>query len=77
MDNATVVLSLSLSLTSFLSHPFFLLTGSRCAAQAGLKLLVLLLQPPVCWDYQHAPPCPATVGLLRSLSLVTHPEGVT
>jgi hypothetical protein len=31
---------------------------TRChyVAQAGLKLEILLRQPPKCWDYRHAPP---------------------
>jgi hypothetical protein len=28
-------------------------------AQAGLMLEILLPQPPRCWDYSCAPPCPS------------------
>jgi hypothetical protein len=31
-------------------------SGFHCAAQAGLKLTILLLQPPECWNYSRAPP---------------------
>jgi hypothetical protein len=39
---------------------FFLFfeTGSPFVVQAGLKLEVLLPQPPKSWDYRHAQPCP-------------------
>jgi hypothetical protein len=37
-------------------------------ASAGLKLLVLLPQPPECWDYRHGPACP-TVFLFFFLNL--------
>ncbi|EHB07938.1 hypothetical protein GW7_16975, partial [Heterocephalus glaber] len=31
-------------------------TGSHYVVQAGLKLTVILLpQPPKCWDYRHSP----------------------
>jgi hypothetical protein len=43
---------LPLSLVS----PALFETGSHFVAQAGLKLSVLLPQPPECWDYGHAPP---------------------
>jgi hypothetical protein len=33
--------------------------GSHHVAQAGLKLMVLLPQPPECWDYSGVPPDPA------------------
>jgi hypothetical protein len=32
---------------------FLLETGYCCVAQAGLKLSILLLWPPKCWDYRH------------------------
>ena len=46
-------------------------TGSHYAVQAGLELtfvaqaglklaLILLPQPPKCWDYRHGPPRPAS-----------------
>jgi hypothetical protein len=44
---------------SWLFRCFFVETGSCCAAQAGLKLKIPLLQPPKCWDYRCAPPLPA------------------
>jgi hypothetical protein len=37
-------------------------TGSHYAAQADLKLEILLPQPPECWDYRCAPPHFARVG---------------
>jgi hypothetical protein len=33
------------------------LRQSHCVAQPGLELLVLLPQPPECWDYRHMLPC--------------------
>jgi hypothetical protein len=41
-------------------------TGSCYVAQAGLKLVVLLLQPPECWDYRRALPHPAHSVFLYS-----------
>jgi hypothetical protein len=35
---------------------FFLGVVSHYVAQAGLKLVILLSQPPECWDYRCAPP---------------------
>lgn len=35
-------------------HPFK--TGSHCVAQAGVKLTILLLQPPECSNYMCVPP---------------------
>jgi hypothetical protein len=32
------------------------LSDSDCIAQSGLKLEILLPQPPKCWDYRRAPP---------------------
>jgi hypothetical protein len=32
---------------------------SHYVTQTGLLLSVLLLQPPRCWDYRRALPCPA------------------
>jgi hypothetical protein len=37
-------------------------TGSCCVVQAGLKLAILLSQPPACWDYRAVPPGLATVS---------------
>jgi hypothetical protein len=38
----------------FLSFVCFVLTGPHSVAQAGHKLLVILLpQPPECWDYNN------------------------
>jgi hypothetical protein len=41
---------------SFLSFFFFFLYGEidkRYVVQAGLELVILLPQPPKCWDYRH------------------------
>lgn len=35
----------------------FFETESCCIAPAGLKLAILLLQPPKGWDYRHESPC--------------------
>lgn len=53
--------SLSL-LSSFPLPPFFLDRVSQCSL-GHLELLILLLQPPKCWDYSHVPPCPGIVFL--------------
>jgi hypothetical protein len=37
----------------------FFETGSQYVAQAGLQLKILPPQPPECWDYTCASPCPA------------------
>jgi hypothetical protein len=41
---------------SLLFFFFFFETGSCQIAQAGFDLVILLPQPPECWDYRHAPP---------------------
>jgi hypothetical protein len=47
-----------------LGHPnctmgLFLLRQSCFVAQISLELAIFLPQPPECWDYRCAPPCPA------------------
>jgi hypothetical protein len=37
-------------------YSFLFEIGSFCVVQAGLELLILLLQPPEYWDYRHVPP---------------------
>jgi hypothetical protein len=49
--------SLPSSLFSFLCS-FLSLAGSCSVAKAGLELVILLPQPPECWDYRCAPPHP-------------------
>jgi hypothetical protein len=31
-----------------------------CLFVSGLKLLIILPQPPKCWDYRCVPPCPVS-----------------
>jgi hypothetical protein len=38
---------------------FFLKTGSCFVVQVGLDFVILLPQPPKCWDYRSVPPCSA------------------
>jgi hypothetical protein len=42
----------------------FFETESHYIAQAGLELSIIPLQSPKCWDYRHAPPCPAHTYIL-------------
>jgi hypothetical protein len=35
---------------------YFVETGSPYVAHAGLNLVILLPQPPECWDYRRSPP---------------------
>jgi hypothetical protein len=44
----------------------FLRHGLVLVAQAGLKLTILLPQPPEYWDYRCMPPCLAAYGLLKA-----------
>jgi hypothetical protein len=37
-------------------------TRSLCAAQAGLKLMILMPEPSKCWGYRCSPLCPADLG---------------
>jgi hypothetical protein len=47
------------SLLSAFFLSFFVLIESQCVAQIGLKLNILLSQPPKCWDNRPViPPCP-------------------
>lgn len=53
-----------------ITHPHCLLflllffggTGSHYVTQAGLELMILLIQTPECWDSRSGPPCLATVS---------------
>jgi hypothetical protein len=42
---------------------FFFQRGSRHVAQAGLELVILLPQPPKCWNYRCVPPHSASEHL--------------
>jgi hypothetical protein len=46
--------------------PWFLETEFCYVAQAGLELMILLPQPPACWDYMCAPPCQALDSIFWS-----------
>jgi hypothetical protein len=39
--------------------------GSCCVAQAVLELMILLLPPPMYWDYRNAPACLDKRGFLK------------
>jgi hypothetical protein len=52
---------------SYLPALGFLETGSHYVTQAGLRLKILLPQPPQCWDYKCVPPCPASILFLINL----------
>jgi hypothetical protein len=41
-------------------------TGSHSAAQAGLEFIILVPQPPECWDYGSVPPY-QLINLLKHL----------
>jgi hypothetical protein len=44
----------------FVFWVFFLERGGiSCVTQTNLELVILLLQPPECWDYRHVPPSAA------------------
>jgi hypothetical protein len=43
----------------YISLSSYLETESHYASQVVLKLLVVLPQPPECWDFRHAPPHPS------------------
>jgi hypothetical protein len=36
-------------------------TGSHYASQAGFELVILLSQPPGCWDPKYVSPCSALI----------------
>jgi hypothetical protein len=43
----------------------YLETGSHYVAQAGLELVILLPQPPTCWDCGCPPLHPAFIGAVH------------
>jgi hypothetical protein len=47
-------------------------TESCFVAQDGLKLTVILPQPPECWDYRCITPCPAFSWLYISIVCLYH-----
>jgi hypothetical protein len=47
-----------------LEQPSYSLTGSLYVAQAGLKLVILLLPLCECWSYRHEPSCPVNILIL-------------
>jgi hypothetical protein len=53
---------------------FFFESGLTTAAQAGLKLMILLPQPPKCWDYRHATLCLARFLSLSKMRMVTYAQ---
>jgi hypothetical protein len=44
----------------YLFFKFCFEARSHYVAQAGLKLMILLLQPPKCWDYKY-PTMPSSI----------------
>jgi hypothetical protein len=40
----------------FPAPPWFFETGFSLCGQTGIKFMILLPQPPECWEYRHVPP---------------------
>lgn len=54
--------------------------GTGFVAQADLELVILLPQPPVCWDCRHVPPCPADLipnEAMAQTTSMTHSSHMT
>jgi hypothetical protein len=45
----------------FVAVVFCFKTGSYFVPQAGLEHMILLPQPPKCWDDRPTPPCPVFI----------------